>query len=218
MHPPTEQLRGGDRSVALLALQRAEGILEPGAEERSVAGVHVVQVRHRTGVFLRGHLRCLLALTQLPSGGKNRQMHAHVEPIQTPVVQLFQAEGNKLFEQVRALRGAVGAEQVGGEQFQFQLASGVRFGKFRLIERVGGGAGRDLMMQERTGAFLHGRCGNGAHGGVPVPVDYGTGGGERLRGGGLNVSSFSEGGAFLPVPLAIPQAIPLTILRVARLF
>ena len=55
-------------------------------------------------------------------------MHAHIEPIQTPVVQLFQAEGNKLFEQVRALCGAVGAEQVGGEQFQLQLASGVRFG------------------------------------------------------------------------------------------
>ena len=61
------------------------------------------------------------------------------------------------------------------------------------------------MVQERAGAFLHVRCGHGAHGGVPVPVDCGAGGGERLRGGGLNVSSFSQGGAFLPVPLAIPR-------------
>ena len=209
MHPPAEQFRGGERRVALPALQHAEGILESGAEERGVAGVHGVQVRHRTGVFLRGHLRRLRALTQLPGGGKNRQVRAHVEPCQTPVVQLFQANRNKLFEQVRALRGAVGAEQVGGEQFQFQLASGVRFGKFRLIESVGGGAGRDLMVQERAGAFLHVGCGHGAHGGVPVPVDYGAGGGERLRGGGLNVSSFSEGGAVLAAPPAILRAVPI---------
>ena len=203
MHPPTEQFRGGERRVALPALQHAEGILEAGAEERGVTGVHVVQVRHRTGVFPLGHLRCLLALTQLPGGGKNRQMHAHVEPIQAPVVQLFQAEGNKLFEQVRALRGAVGTEQVGGEQFQLQLASGVRFGLVCFVERIGGGAGRDLVVQERTGAFLHVRCGNGAHGGVPVPVDDGSGG------GGLNACRFSEG-AF--------RTAPLSILRVARLF
>ena len=125
------------------------------------------------------------------------------------MIQLFQADRNKLFEQVRALRGAVGAEQVGGEQFQLQLASGVRFGKFRLIERVGGSAGRDLMVQERTGAFLHIGCGHGAHRGIPVPVDYGAGGGERLRGGGLNVSSFSEGGVFRAAPPAIPRAVPI---------
>ena len=143
-------------------------------------------------------------------------MHAHVEPNQTPVVQLFQAEGNKLFEQVRALCGAVGAEQVGGEQFQLQLASGVRFGLVCFVERIGGGAGGDLVVQERTGAFLHVGCGNGTHGSVPVPVDYGAGGGERLR-GGLNACGFGEG-AFLTAPLTILPAIPLTILRVARLF
>ena len=208
MHPPAEQFRGGERRVALPALQRAEGILEAGAEERGVTGVHVVQVRHRTGVFLRGHLRCLRALTQLPGGGKNRHVHAHVEPFQTPVVQLFQADRNQLFEQFGALCDAVGAEQVGGEQFQFQLASGVRFGLVCFVERIGGGAGRDLVVQERTGAFLHVGCGNGAHGGVPVPVDCGAGGGERLRSGGLNVSSFSEGCVFGTAPLAIPQAVP----------
>ena len=85
----------------------------------------------------------------------------------------------------------------------------MRFGLVCFIERIEGGAGRDLVVQERTGAFLHVRCGHGAHGGVPVPVDYGAGGGERLRGGGLNVSSFSEG-AF--------RTAPLSILRVARLF
>ena len=69
MHPPTEQFRGGERRVALPALQRAKELLESGAEERGVAGVHVVQVRYRTGVFPLGHLRCLLALTQLPGGG-----------------------------------------------------------------------------------------------------------------------------------------------------
>ena len=121
------------------------------------------------------------------------------------MVQLFQADRNQLFEQFGALRGTVGAEQVGGEQFQFQLASGVRFGLVCFAESVGGGAGRNLVVQERAGAFLHVRCGNGVHGGVPVPVDYGAGGGERLRGGGLKVSSFSEGGAFLPGPLAIPR-------------
>ena len=63
MHPPAEQFRGGERRVALPALQHAEGVLESGAEERGVAGVHGVQVRHRTGVFFRGHLRCLRALT-----------------------------------------------------------------------------------------------------------------------------------------------------------
>ena len=202
MHPPTEQLRGGERGVALPALQHAEGILESGAEERGVAGVHGVQVRHRTGVFLRGHLRCFRALTQLPGGGNNRQVRAHVEPCQTPVVQLFQAEGNKLFEQVWALRGAVGAEQVGGEQFQLQLASGVRFGLVCFAESVGGGAGRDLMVQERAGAFLHVGCGNGVHGGVPVPVDCGAG-------GGLKVSSFSEGGVFRTAPPAILRAVPI---------
>ena len=209
MHPPAEQFGGGERGVALPALQHAEGILESGAEERGVAGVHGVQVRHRTGVFLRGHLRRLRALTQLPGGGKNRQVRAHVEPCQTPVVQLFQADRNQLFEQFGALRDAVGAEQVGAEQFQFQLASGVRFGKFRFIERIGGGAGRNLMVQERTGTFLHVRCGNGAHGGVPVPVDCGAGGGKRLRSGGLNVSSFSEGGAFGTAPPAILRAVPI---------
>ena len=115
MHPPAEQFRGGERGVALPALQHAEGVLESGAEERGVAGVHGVQVRYRTGVFLRGHLRCLRALTQLPGGGKNRHVRAHVEPCQAPVVQLFQADRNQLFEQFGALRGAVGAEQVGGE-------------------------------------------------------------------------------------------------------
>ena len=125
------------------------------------------------------------------------------------MVQLFQADRNQLFEQVGALRDAVGAEQVGGEQFQLQLASGVRFGKFRFIERIGGSAGRDLMVQERAGAFLHVGCGHGAHGGVPVPVDCGAGGGERLRGGGLNVSSFSEGGAVLAAPPAILRAVPV---------
>ena len=119
MHPPAEQFGGGERGVALPALQHAEGILESGAEERGVAGVHGVQVRHRTGIFLRGHLRRLRALTQLPGGGKNRHVRAHVEPFQTPVVQLFQADRNQLFEQFGALRDAVGAEQVGGEQFQF---------------------------------------------------------------------------------------------------
>ena len=209
MHPPAEQFGGGERGVALPALQHTEGVLESGAEERGVAGVHGMQVRHRTGVFLRGHLRRLRALTQLPGGGKNRQMHAHVEPFQTPVVQLFQADRNKLFEQLGTLRGAVGAKQVGGEQFQLQLASGVRFGLVCFVESVGGGAGRDLMVQERAGAFLHVRRGNGAHGGVPVPVDYGAGGGERLRGGGLNVTSFSEGGACIAVPPTIPRlALP----------
>ena len=209
MHPPAKQLRGGERGVALPALQRTEGILESGAEERGVAGVHGVQVRHRTGVFLRGHLRCLRALTQLPGGGKNRQMRAHFEPFQAPVVQLFQADRNKLFEQVRALRGAFGAEQVGGEQFQLQLASGVRFGLVRFVESVGGGAGCDLMVQDCAGAFLHVRCGHGAHGGVPVPVDCGAGGGEHLRGGGLNVSSFSEGCVFRAAPPAILRAVPI---------
>ena len=202
MHPPAEQFGGGERGVALPALQHAEGVLEAGAEERGVAGVHVVQVRHRTGVFFRGHLRRLRALTQLPGGGKNRHVRAHVEPCQTPVVQLFQADGNKLFEQFRALRGAVGAEQVGGEQFQFQLASGVRFGLVCFVERIGGSAGRNLMVQERTGTFLHVRCGHGAHGGVPVPVDCGAG-------GGLNISGFSEGGAFGTAPLAILRAVPI---------
>ncbi|CNI68870.1 Uncharacterised protein [Mycobacterium tuberculosis] len=209
MHPPAKQLRGGERGVALPALQHAEGILESGAEERGVAGVHVVQVWHRTGVFPRGHFRRLRALTQLPGGGKNRQVRAHVEPCQTPVVQLFQADRNQLFEQFGALRDAVGAEQVGGEQFQFQLASGVRFGKFRFVERIGGCTGCNLMVQECTGAFLHVGFGNGAHGGVPVPVDYGAGGGERLRGGGLKVSSFSEGCVFRAAPPAILRAVPI---------
>ncbi len=53
------------------------------------------------------------------------------------MVQLFQADRNQLFEQVGALRDAVGAEQVGGEQFQLQLASGVRFGVVCFVERVG---------------------------------------------------------------------------------
>ena len=125
------------------------------------------------------------------------------------MVQLFQADRNQLFEQVRTLRGAVGAEQVGGEQFQLQLAPGVRFGLVCFAESVGGGAGRNLVVQERAGAFLHVRCGHGAHGGVPVPVDCGAGGGERLRGGGLNISGFSEGGAFLLVPPAILRAVPI---------
>ena len=51
------------------------------------------------------------------------------------------------------------------------------------------------MMQERTGAFLHVRCGNGAHGGVPVPVDYGAGGGERLRSLAGTLSHTNAGGA-----------------------
>ena len=125
------------------------------------------------------------------------------------MVQLFQADRNQLFEQFGALRDAVGAEQVGGEQFQFQLASGVRFGKFRFVERIGGCTGCNLMVQECTGAFLHVGCGHGAHGGVPVPVDYGAGGGERLRGGGLKVSSFSEGGVFRAAPPAILRAVPI---------
>ena len=65
------------------------------------------------------------------------------------------------------------------------------------------------MVQERAGAFLHVGCGNGAHGGVPVPVDYGAGGGEHLRGGGLNVSSFSEGCVFRAAPPAILRAVPI---------
>ena len=85
----------------------------------------------------------------------------------------------------------------------------MRFGLVCFAESVGGSAGRDLVMQERTGAFLHVRCGNGAHGGVPVPVDYGAGGGKRLRGGGLNISGFSEGGAFGTAPLAILRAVPI---------
>ena len=66
-----------------------------------------------------------------------------------------------------------------------------------------------MMVQERAGAFLHVGCGHGAHGGVPVPVDCGAGGGERLRGDGLNVSSFSEGGAVLAAPPAILRAVPI---------
>ena len=65
------------------------------------------------------------------------------------------------------------------------------------------------MVQECTGAFLHVGFGNGAHGGVPVPVDYGAGGGERLRGGGLKVSSFSEGCVFRAAPPAILRAVPI---------
>ena len=85
----------------------------------------------------------------------------------------------------------------------------MRFGVVCFVERVGGGAGRNLMVQERTSTFLHVRCGHGAHGGIPVPVDYGAGGGKRLRGGGLNVSNFSEGGAVLAAPLAILRAVPI---------
>ena len=40
-------------------------------------------------------------------------------------------------------------------------------------------------------------------------MDYGAGGGERLRGGGLNISGFSEGGAFGTAPLAILRAVPI---------
>ena len=40
-------------------------------------------------------------------------------------------------------------------------------------------------------------------------MDYGAGGGERLRGGGLNVSSFSEGCVFGTAPPAILRAVPI---------
>ena len=40
-------------------------------------------------------------------------------------------------------------------------------------------------------------------------MDYGAGGGERLRGGGLNISGFSEGCVFRTAPLAILRAVPI---------
>ncbi len=74
---------------------------------------------HRTGSSFGVIPMPLLALTQFPSGGKNCQMHAHVEPIRP--CSAFSVQ-NKLSEQVGPARLALMA--VGGEQFQFQLASG----------------------------------------------------------------------------------------------
>ncbi len=112
MHPPAEQFRGGEVACLLFSAPRAS--LESGAEERRDGSTCSAGSAPYRVPLVISDATCSRSRS-FPGGDLNRQMHAHVEPFQSPVVQLFQAEGNKLFEQVRA---ADGAEQVGGEQFQ----------------------------------------------------------------------------------------------------